>query len=204
MEKKPLIFGVDYAPGWCGFTNTGGAVADGIAYGERWERGANKYPAVTHAFICTGENEGIEAHLETGVARFDLRKYSMDKNCGLYFRQPRGWTPELGARIVATASQTPPFGCPYDLSLITAQALSDTLTGHWLNAITNGRFKRFLCNHLSKPGTFICSETDATVLQKQPELAKLGCLVNPADTIDPQQLFEDDAIFELMISGLPS
>lgn len=191
------IFGLDYDIGWSGFTFAGGAISDGISYGERWERSGSKFPPVSHAFLCTGVNSGIEAHLETGVARFDLRKYSHDPNCKLYFRKPRLWTPDLAARIVTTASQDPPLGCAYDTNLIAADALSDTILGHYLNDLTHGWIRTKLCKWLGNPKKFICSETVAFVYQKQRELAGLGCLRQAADTIDPQQLFEDDNIYEL-------
>jgi hypothetical protein len=189
------IFTHDYDVGWCGFTDTGGGIADAIGYGERWERQGAKDPVVTHAFIVTGENQGIEAHLETGVAVFDLRKYSQDQNCALYFRKPAGWTISLGKRIAETAAKTPPFGQPYDTNLIVGDAVCDTLLGHALNWITRGLFKKAVCKAFNKSGRWICSEDVAFVLQQQPELRDLGCLANPVNTIDPQQLFEDKAVF---------
>lgn len=191
-----LIYGKDYDRGWAGFTFAGGAISDGISYGERWERSGSKFPPVSHAFICTGENAGIEAHLETGVDHFDLRKYSQDSKCKLYFRKPRFWTPELGARIVATALMNPPFGLPYDKNLIVADALVDTFAGHYLNLWTRGWFKKKLCKTLGSDKAFICSETVAYVLRRQAELQGRGCLADEPDTVDPQFLFEDDFVFD--------
>lgn len=201
---NPPVFGIDYNIGYIGFTNTGGGIADAIAYGERWERYKLNCrdvvePAVTHVFVCTGENAGIEAHLETGVAKFSLLKYSMDPNCKLYFRRPRGWTPELGARIAAAAA-TPypqgPFGCSYDMGLIVADSLSDTIVGHSMNALTLGASKRSLCWMLGRKDRRICSQTGAQCLAMQPEYRGKGCLAQPLNTIDPQQLFEDLILFE--------
>jgi hypothetical protein len=202
------VFGIDYDVGWAGFTFTPKEIiSEAIGYGERWEErsvgeaAALPYPAVSHAFICTGAGTGIEAHIDTGVAGFHLAKYTADTKCRVYFRKPRGWTPDLGKRIAATAAKNPPLGCAYDTSLIAADAICDTITGHALDRLTRGWFREWMCAWLARPNRFICSETDAYVFQQQPELAALGCLKRPANTIDPQELFEDDEVFEGGFSG---
>ena len=187
----PSTFSVDYDVGWAGFTNTGGAIADAIGYGERWDRLEAKRgtPTVTHAFVVIAPGVGVEAHLETGVARFALSKYWNDPKCKLYFRRPRGWTPEMGLNIAARAQLSPPLGHPYDKSLIEAMALSYSVLGHGLSLATRGWFKRMLCMHFSTPYAYICSEAVAYIYQQFPELKDKGCLKQPACTIDPQQLF---------------
>lgn len=191
--------GTDYDVGWAGFTYyPKDETSEAIAYGERWERSSRtgrNFPKVSHAFLCSGVNEGIEAHLETGVARFSLSKYTADPGCQIYFRQPLGWTRDLGRRIASSMAQNPPFGCAYDMNLICADVICDTFAGHYADKLTRGQFKRLLCWWLGNPGRFICSEAVAFALQKQKELRYLGCLRNPADTIDPQQLFEDRSAF---------
>ncbi|MDB6020628.1 MAG: hypothetical protein JWQ04_485, partial [Pedosphaera sp.] len=82
--------------GFIGFTYVTGFVSSGIAYAERWNRRAAV--TVTHTLVASGPNEAIEAHIDEGVARVSLDKYLKDANCRIFFRQPRGWTPELGAR----------------------------------------------------------------------------------------------------------
>ncbi len=186
-------FGSDYDVGWIGFTRAAGLVTAGIAYGERSER-IPQFPEVTHAFIVSGNDAGIEAHLETGVARFALAKYSNDPNCKLYFRRPSRWTPALGERIAAAAAGK--LGAKYDTSLIAAEALTDTFLGRLVNHVTAGRFKRLLCRGLDRPGAFICSELAAFALASQREYNSLGCLLQPLDTIDPQTLFQDSVIFD--------
>lgn len=192
------VFGLDYDIGWAGFTDTGGAIAEAIGYGERWERleGKRGTPTVTHAFVVIDSQYGVEAHAKTGVALFPLAKYLADPNCKTYFRQPHGWTSDLGRRISDLALTTPPFGFPYDTRLIGAMALSYTLLGHALNRVTGGWLKRALCRHLSTPNAYICSETVAFIYQQIPELKNLGCLKQPACTIDPQQLFDDQDVFD--------
>lgn len=191
MNTNP-IFGTDYDVGWIGFTKAAGLITDGISYGERWER-QPEFPQVSHAFICTGRDAGIEAHMETGVARFAISKYAADPTCKLYFRKPARWNPVLGRRIADTAASK--LGARYDTALIAADAICDTLLGHWVNVLSGGIFRRATCCLLGHEDRFICSELAAFALDAQPEYSGRGCLVNPTDTIDPQQLFQDAMVF---------
>lgn len=180
MHSPAPRFGVDYDIGWAGFTDTGGAIALAIGYGERWERLESKRgtPTVTHAFVVIDAQYGVEAHAETGVVLFPLAKYLGDSKCRTYFQHPCGWTPEMGRRIADLALTTPPFGCPYDTRLIGAMAASYTLLGHAINRITGNWLKRALCRCLSTPNAFICSETVAFIYQQIPELKDLGWFNN--------------------------
>ncbi len=185
-------FQADYDVGWIGFTNTGGFVADSIAWGERHEVRPGE-PRVTHAFIVTGENAGIEAHIEHGVARFSMLKYFADPACEVYFRRPVGLTDRVANGIVQAAESK--LGAKYDTSLIVADALADTFAGELLDRVTGGRFGVGLRRILDDPKEMICSELAALALNEQPIYRGRGCLARPLDTIDPQQLHGDPILW---------
>jgi hypothetical protein len=185
-------FGVNYDVGYIGFTYTGGFVAAGVAYFERWNRLSDI--KVTHVLVVSGENECIEAHIDEGVARVPLTKYFADPECRIFFRKPRGWNPELGERIAAAAGTK--VGAKYNTGLVAAEAAADTVAGHWLNRLFRDWPHRVLNRWLARPNEFICSELAAFALAQQPEFAGQGVLVRPLDTIDPQELFEDAVLFE--------
>jgi hypothetical protein len=182
----------DYNIGHIGFTYVPGITSTGVAFFERWHRLGPVQ--VTHTLIVSGPNECIEAHIDEGVARVPLDKYFRDPACRIFFRQPRGWTPELGARIVAAAAAQ--VGSRYNTSLILAEAAGDTWLGYWCNRIFRAWPNRLLSRLLDRPGHWICSQLVAYALRQQPELRSVGVLRFPPDTIDPQQLFDDPTLFE--------
>jgi hypothetical protein len=188
----PPQFPIDYNIGHIGFTYVRGFTSAGVAYFERWHRLGPVQ--VTHTLVVSGDNECIEAHLDEGVARVSLDKYFDDPGCRIFFRRPRGWTPDLGARIAAAAAAQ--LGSRYNTSLILAEAAGDTWLGHWCNRLLRAWPNRLLSRVLDRPGRWICSQLVAHALRQQPELQNLGVLRLPPDTIDPQQLFDDPQIFE--------
>ena len=188
----PPQYPTDYDIGYIGFTYVPGVVSAGIAYAERWHRFGRV--AVTHTFVVAGNNECIEAHIDEGVARVSLDKYLRDPACRICFRRPRGWTPALGARIAAAAATK--LGARYNTSLILAEAAADTWLGHWANRFLRAWPNRLLSKILDRPGHWICSQLVAYALAQQPEYRNLGILRQPLDTIDPQQLFEDQTLYE--------
>ncbi|MDB6066050.1 MAG: hypothetical protein JWR26_2258 [Pedosphaera sp.] len=200
VQSIPPIFGTNYDVGHIGFTYVGGVVSTGVAYFERWNRIGDI--RVTHTFVVIGDNECIEAHIDEGVARVPLSKYLNDPGCRIFFRKPRGWTPALGQRIAATAASK--LGCKYDTRLIAAEAAAHTVVGHWLNRVFGSWPNHLVSRVLDRPDRWICSELVAYALQQQPELQGLGVLRFPPDTIDPQELFEDHALFEDAAATRPS
>jgi len=184
-------YGVTYKQGYVFFTNTGDFVSNGVAYFESWRRMGDI--KVSHVGIVTGDNEGVEAHIKTGVARCKLDKYVGGKN-KIFFRKPRYWSPDMGARIADAAEAQ--IGQAYDTSLIVGRFLAGTKLGALLNRITRGAVDRYVSKLFDAEYKKICSETAAFSLSIQPELEGLGCLAAPHRTIDPQVMFEDDVIFE--------
>ncbi|HEX3800042.1 MAG TPA: hypothetical protein VH413_15215 [Verrucomicrobiae bacterium] len=188
----PLQYPADYDTGYIGFTCAPGIAYAGIAYAEHWHR-LGRVP-VTHTFIVTGNNECVEAHIDEGVARVPLDKYLRDPACRTYFRRPRAWTPSLGARIATAAASR--IGARYNTSLILAQATADTWLGHWCNRIFRDWPNRVFSQLLNRRDHWICSQLVAYALAQQPEFANNALLRQPLDTIDPQQLFDDQSLYE--------
>ena len=186
IHITPPIFGVAYNVGWIGFTRCSGLVSDAISYGERRERG--EFPEVTHVLIAIGDSQCIEAHAGSGVSYAKLSKYLDDPATHVYFRQPIGWTPEIGD-VIARAAETK-LGCSYDDLLIVEQALSLTLFGYLLNKLLREWPHRLLCALLLTDHSFICSMLGAYCLNAAPQYAGTDILAHPIDSINPQDLFE--------------
>jgi len=90
-------------------------------------------------------------------------------------------------------------GEKYAFSLIFADAVTNTLAGHWLNELTFGVPDWFLCRVLSDAHRKICSQLVALALQSQFYLRLRGCLRRPADTIMPKELGNDASIWDAVI-----
>lgn len=191
------IWGDNYRPGFIGFTfRDGSIVSKGIIYFTRWDR-MSDFKA-SHTLIATEENSCVEAQ-GRGVVEAPLNHYFDDLRYAIAFRKPRGWTPELGERIVKSAREH--IGKKYGYALIVGNAITHSVAGKLFSKITKGWTTRVISKWFDAHDAEICSETVALALQAQPELAKLGCLKNHANTITPQRLFEDDEVFEPWKNG---
>lgn len=185
-------FGENYDVGYIGFTYVSdSAISKGIAYFERWER-LSDIP-VSHVFVVTGNDCLVEAAWPS-VRRASISRYFAGAPTRVFFRQPRNWSPRMGHRIAKAAESK--IGAPYDSGLIIADAAADTFLGHWLNVVFNQWPKRLVNWYLDQPKEYICSELAAYALDKQPELHGRGCLGFALNCIDPQELFQDESIFE--------
>ena len=186
------IYGDNYRPGFVGFTfKDGSFVSEGIVFFTRWER-LSDFKA-SHTLIVSGEDACVEAQ-GRGVVESDLGKYFDDLGYAIAFRKPKGWTPELGDRIVTSAREH--IGKKYGYALIVGNAITHSVTGKLFDRLTKGWTTRWVSKVFDQSKAEICSETVALALQAQPELAKLGCLKQPANVITPQMLFEDNELFE--------
>ena len=181
-----------YNTGYVFFAHAHDVVADGIDFFERFGRARNL--PVHHTGIVTGGDDLVEAHWRNGVQRARLSDYLNSTETLIVFRQPRGWTPELGQRIAQAAQSR--VGSPYDKGLILAQLCSNTICGHLLNRWFKGRPEMWMSRLLDQRQAFICSELSAWALNEQPEFAGRGILGLPLDTISPQELFDDPWLFE--------
>ncbi len=73
--------------------------------------------------------------------------------------------------------------------------LADSEVGHAINEVLGDKPEDIVNAALGR-GDFICSELGAYALASQPEFAGKGVLAGPLDAIDPQELFEDQVLFE--------
>jgi hypothetical protein len=192
-------YGVNYKRGQIGFTMTRDSIISvGIAYFERWVRMSDI--AVSHVFIVQGDDQLVEAHIEHGVQRDCISKYFNDPKVTVFFREPFGLTDAM-ADIIADAAASK-VGCKYATGLIAAELAANTLVGHEVNQLLDGKPNEEVSNLLDEPNEFICSGLGAYALRKgfAPTLGE-GCafpgvLSQPVNTINPQMLFEDAWIFK--------
>lgn len=194
VEKKSVApeFGKNYDIGYIGFTYTpGNPVSEGIAHFTRWPRMSSII--VTHALIVTGENECVEALMTRGVVRSPLSNYFGSKTTEIFLRKPLGYTKEIGARIADEAARQ--VGLKYDDLLIASFMLSGSMLGRLLRKTAGTRIDHMVSKLADRSNRFICSELAAHCLDAQPEYRDKGILAEPSHMIDPQELFEDQAIF---------
>lgn len=178
--------------GYIGFTYYKESfVSRGIAYFTKWSRMSDI--TVTHALIVTGENQCTEA-LFDGVQRSPLTKYFDDPKCAIFFRKPRAWTEDIGSRIAGVAQSQE--GVKYEYGLIVADALKGTFLGHLIDGCFKGEKEDILTKFLNDDKGWICSELAAYALEAQPEYRDKGVLHRDCATINPQELFEDQVIFD--------
>lgn len=188
----PPAYGVNYKPGYIGFTyDESNLISRGIAYVTRWTR--MHQIKVSHALIVSGENECIEAHAQGGVRRAKLDGYFNDEHCQIFFRKPIDLNVDLAGRIISAAEAQ--LGCSYDIDLIAAQLLANTVQGQVMRRLMGPRFEELICRMKDHPDRWICSELVAHCLDAQSEYHDKGVLTFSDATIDPQELFEDDQIF---------
>lgn len=191
-------YGVNYDAGYVGFTYTqSNILSRGITYFTRWSRLHDI--KVSHALVVTGQNECIEAHMEGGVKRTKLDSYFHNEHCQIFFRKPKDLTPELAAAIIKAAEEH--LGCAYDIDLIDAQLRVNSLTGQFIRHRILPDFEENVCQRRDHLDRWICSELVAHCLNAQPRYHNQGVLAHSDATIDPQELFEDDLIFEAWHKG---
>ncbi len=185
-----------YNVGYAFFIHSHAALALGIDYFER-----NALPAggplrlpVHHTGIVTGINSCVESHWQTGVAFRTLQEYLVNPDVLIVFRRPVGWTADLGRRIALAAQSR--VGAPYNKGLILSMLCSNSMVGRLVNRIFRGAPERWVANRLDNRKAFICSELVVWSFNQMPELRGKGCLSRPENTIDPQELFVDEALFE--------
>ena len=198
ITRATPLFGDNYDVGWIGFTRTAGAVSDAVQFGEHWARGT--YPAVTHTFVVAGAGSCTEAHAGEGVNTAPLAKYFGEPTTKIYLRRPAPWNPAIGARIAAAAAKH--IGDRYCMSLIVADGLDDSLIGHALNAMLNNFPKRLAARWLTRPGQEICSQLVGIALENQGEFQGRGVLSQAPELLQPQDIFNCEAIFDGTIYDL--
>jgi hypothetical protein len=186
-------YGVNYNAGYIGFTfHDKTFLSNGIAYFTRWER-LNQI-RVSHVFIVACKTDCIQARWKGGVHVARLAEFFDDQTCQVFFRKPKGFTEDLGQRIVYTAASQ--VGKRYDGSLLFSEAIDGSFVGRILKRIYGESFHEALAKLLNSKEQWICSELAAYALDEQPEFRDKGCLAKPNEIISPQELFEDETIFD--------
>ena len=180
--------------GYIGFTYFNESfVSKGIAYFTRWSKLSEI--TVSHALVVTGENECIEARADDNlVTKSALTRYFDEPKCSIFFRKPRSWTEDIGRRIAQTALAQE--GAGYDYGLIVSDLVKGSFLGHLIAGCFKGQKEDVLTKLLNNDRRWICSELAAYALDEQPEYHDKGILNKEADTITPQELFEDGTVFE--------
>ena len=191
VTKAKPVWGETLNPGYLGFiTREHDALAEGIEWFERWTAGL---PFV-HVFILSGPDEVVEAHAG-GVRRASLAaEYFNEPDCQVFIREPRYWTPAMGASLVAEAEKH--LGDHYGYGLILADMLANSFLGHSLNKFTFNLPNRAMSWLLNGRNDEICSELAALVMQTQYPLRLRGCLRQPAREITPKLLGNDELCFK--------
>ncbi len=192
-------YGKNYDIGYVGFTYSAtNIISNGIAYFTRWARMSQI--KTCHALLVTGENECIEAHAQGGVKKTPLSSYFNDEHTQIFFRKPIDLTDVIAKAIAITAEHE--LGCKYDIKLIGSQAFSNSHLGKLIKDIFGGKPEEIISKLVNNDNRWICSELVAYCLDEQPLYKGRGILGKPADTIDPQELFEDSIIFQPWINSI--
>jgi hypothetical protein len=147
---------------------------------------------VSHCFTVSGEGMCIEAHAGTGVAEAKLSKYFDDEHCHVFFRKPRCWNMVSGytQRDLVWGQ----IGCEYDFGAVCAAGLTGTIAGRFVNEAGFGVPEELIGRLLQDDKRWMCSELSSYALKKV--YGEKGCLAKPTYCIEPQELFEDGAVFE--------
>jgi hypothetical protein len=124
----------------------------------------------------------------------DLSEYFNDPHCQIFFRKPKGLTSDIAKKIVEKAEEQK--GCKYDLDLIEHMVEVHSIVGWTINKLTRGGYENRITLAHEGDDKWICSELAAHCLDEQPEYKDKGILSKLDATIDPQELFEDQTIFE--------
>lgn len=195
--RKPR-FGVDYDIGWIAFNHAESNMSKLIAYLDDTKR-ANGV-VVSHAMVISGKNECIEAAFPKGVVRSDLDEAYFDRDDRyVVFRKPTGLTPDIADRIVSAAATE--VGTEYNHSVLITQFAKLTFGG-WLierrceDDVSEGDLRKCVDRFIEVDSKWICSELAAYCLDRQPEYTARGVLAKSPRSLTPQELFEDEELFE--------
>ena len=193
FESREPVFGDNYDVGYVGFCHKDNCfVHEGIAYATRWNRMSDI--KVSHVLIVSGEDSCVEALVKGGVQEGNLKKYFDDPQWQISFRKPVGLTEAIAERIIAEAKTQ--LGDKYDFGIIVSAGVSGMFLGRALNRLLKNHPERTLARLLNSEDRWVCSELVAYALDQQDEYRDVGILNDPVETIDPQELFEDDEIFK--------
>lgn len=179
-------YGLHYRAGYFGFSRSRTFVSNGIATATAGD--VKTGFSWSHVFIVESERTILEA-TSPRVCGSDLSKYTGRSDTQVAFRRPRFWSEQFAADLIAECE--PDLGKFYDTPL---------LVGHLINKLTAGILRKQVARLFDNPNRFICSEwAAAKLLAVRPGWANLpkSVLRRPPNTINPQEFFEDTAIWDL-------
>lgn len=186
-------YGTDYGLGWIGFNHAESNMSAMIAHFERWHRTSDI--VISHVFVVTGANECIEAAFPDGVVETNLQEAYFDRDDRyVVFRQPKSLRDDVARRIAETARRQ--VGANFDHSELVNHAAQNNFVGWLLNTLSRDALRNGVDRFMDADDEWICSELAAYCLNQQPEFAGRGVLSHSLGAITPQQLFEDEEIFE--------
>jgi hypothetical protein len=195
FDKRRPVYGKDYDRGWFGFNHSTSWMSQVI--GNVGHRRQESPVVISHAFIVTGEDTCVEAAFKKGVLVTSLTEQYFNKASRyVVFRKPKGLTPELADRICELAEAQ--VGTRFDNGVLIAHALNDHFIGWLINKVTGDAARAASDALFNQKDDWICSELAAYVLNQIPEYAHRGNLDQRPGMLTPQELFENDDIFEPM------
>lgn len=191
--NEPPVYGENYKAGYDFFIShlRPGITSRGIAWFTRFDR---RFIPVTHMGMVTGDNACIEAHISTGVAAGNLATYFENPHVAVFFRKPKGLDDEI-AGIMIKAAMTQ-LGKGYDKRLLGAHALSGSFLGRLASLVTRAKSDEFIAWLLDHPDLYVCSEFIGWVKIHVPRYAGHGVLRYAPATLNPQEFFECDVLYE--------
>jgi hypothetical protein len=181
------VYGKHYREGYFGFSFTRNSlVSNGIALATNLD--VKSGFEWSHVFIVESQDTILEA-TSPRVCRSPLSKYTCDIHTEVAFRRPRHWSPTFAEHLISECRRD--IGLEYDTPLLAA---------HLINKLTFGLLKRRIARLFDAKRKWICSEwAAAKLLSVRPGWANLpkSILRNPPNTINPQQLFENNTLWDL-------
>lgn len=152
---------------------------------------------VSHALIVIDKDTCIEADANSRkVIVAPLSKYFDDKNKIISFRKPREINEVIADEIVKLAKAK--IGCAYEYAQIIGH-VGKALPGiNQFNKVTHNFFVDIVSCLIDNKDKFICSELVAYSLKhaKSWGYRNKGILSRFSTRVNPQELFEDNIIFE--------
>ncbi|HEV7281581.1 MAG TPA: hypothetical protein VGN57_15375 [Pirellulaceae bacterium] len=193
FDKRRPVYGKDYDRGWVGFNHSTSWMSKVIGSDGHYRRKSSI--VISHAFIVIGEDLCVEAAFRKGVLISSMTaQYFERPERYVVFRKPKNLTPELADEICRLARRE--VGTRFDNGLVVAHTLNDNFIAWIANKLTGGAVEAIAEAQLDQEDAWICSELTAYVLDQTPQFHGVGNLEQGATMLTPQELFENDEIFE--------